>query len=166
MPLATWSVGVGPVTLLVENHTTAHTLAGWLPPAGDIGEVIFSAGSQLPQVLASLPEDHAGPLAHFGDLDLRGVEIAADGHQRSLDLGLGPLLPAGGLYRLILQVGKAKPTKSRRRVPAGPQVYGSLPTDLQEPVEQIIAAGSRIAQEAASTDVLAGLDTSTFDPLS
>ena len=165
LPIASWPVGAGAATLLVENHTTAHTLARWRPTTGQIGAVIYSAGSQLPQILASLPTDMAGPLYYFGDLDLRGVEIAADGHQRALELGLGPLKPAAGLYRLLLQVGKPMPVKSRVRSPSGPHVYDWLPPSTRTHIEQIIASGDRIAQEATGSDVLAKQDRRTFDVL-
>lgn len=164
LPIASWPVGAGPVTLLVENHTTAHTLARWLPATGQIGAVIYSAGSQLPQILASLPPDHAGPLYYYGDLDLRGVEIAADGHQRALELGLGPLKPAAGLYRLLVQVGKPMPVKSRLRSPSGPHVYDWLPPSNRAHIEKIIANGDRIAQEATGSDVLASQDPFAFEP--
>lgn len=165
LPIASWPVGAGPVTLLVENHTTAHTLAQWLPTPGQIGTVIYSAGSQLPQILASLPTDHTGPLYYFGDLDLRGVEIAADGNHRALELGLGPLEPAAGLYRLLLHAGKPMPAKSRLRSPSGAHVYDWLPPHTRTRIEEIIASGARIAQEAVGSDVLATLDPSTFDVL-
>ncbi|MEU8658042.1 hypothetical protein, partial [Actinoplanes philippinensis] len=68
LPIAQWEIGEGPAALLVENHTTAHTLAQWLPADGQVGVVIYSGGSQLPQMLASLPDGWASPLYYYGDL--------------------------------------------------------------------------------------------------
>lgn|GEM_PF-6299223 len=152
-------------TLLVENHTTAHTLARWLHPTGQVGTIIYSAGSQLPQILASLPEAHTGPLYYFGDVYLRGVEIAADGDLRTDELGLGPLCPAAGPYRLLLDIGTPMPAKSRLRSPSGPHVYAWLPDDTRHQTENIIAAEQRIPQEAVRTDILHEPHAATFDPL-
>ncbi|MFF5230306.1 Wadjet anti-phage system protein JetD domain-containing protein [Dactylosporangium sp. NPDC000521] len=163
LPIIQWQVGAGTDALMVENHTTAHSLARWLHPDDTIGVVIWTGGNQLPQVLASLPTDWQRPLHYYGDLDLRGIEIAADGTNHAQALGLGPLTPASNLYRLLLQCGTPQKPKTRvRHVAADDGILDWFPPDLRQPIGAIIAAGLRIPQEATGTKQLASIDPRTF----
>jgi hypothetical protein len=165
LPIVQWPVGNGPAALLVENHTTAHSLARWLLCAdGAIGNVIWTGGSQLPQILASLPADWTSPLYYYGDLDLRGIEIAADGDHHSRALGLGRLSPASNLYRLLLEIGTPIKPKSRARVVAPDDtILEWFPPDLRTPIGAIIAAGLRIPQEATGRSQLTDIDPKNFN---
>jgi hypothetical protein len=163
LPIIQWPVGNGPAALLVENHTTAHSLAHCLRADGSIGRVVWTGGSQLPQILASLPDDWTSPLYYYGDLDLRGIEIAADGHAQAQALGLGPLTPAASLYRLLLDIGDPVKAKSRPRTIAAEHILAWLPPDLRAPVAAIITEGLRIPQEATGMDQFAGIDPADFD---
>ncbi|MFE9690568.1 Wadjet anti-phage system protein JetD domain-containing protein [Micromonospora sp. NPDC005806] len=165
LPLVQWQIGEGPAALLVENHTTAHSLACWLPADGTVGTVMWTGGSQLPQILASMPADWSGPLYYYGDLDLRGIEIAADGDHHAQALGLGPLTPASSLYRLLLNVGAPiKPRTRARIIAADHAILNWFPPDLRTPIGVIIAAGLRIPQEATGRSQLVNLDPKDFDP--
>jgi hypothetical protein len=167
LPLVQWQIGEGPAALLVENHTTAHSLARWLPTDGSIGTVIWTGGSQLPQILASMPADWTRPLYYYGDLDLRGIEIAADGDHHAQALGLGPLAPASDLYRLLLDVGTPiKPRTRARLITADHAILNWFPPDLRRPIGVIIAAGLRIPQEATGRNQLSSIDPKDFDPCS
>ncbi|WP_189115054.1 Wadjet anti-phage system protein JetD domain-containing protein [Pilimelia terevasa] len=164
LPLVQWHIGDGSAALLVENHTTAHSLACWLPASGSVGTVIWTGGSQLPQILASMPADWSRPLSYYGDLDLRGIEIAADGNHHAQALGLGPLTPASNLYRLLLDVGVPVKPKTRARIIAADHaILNWFPPDLRAPIGVIIAAGQRIPQEATGRRQLANIDPSEFD---
>ncbi|WP_028193270.1 Wadjet anti-phage system protein JetD domain-containing protein [Salinispora pacifica] len=165
LPLVQWQIGDGPAALMVENHTTAHSLAHWLPADGSVGTVIWTGGSQLPQILASIPADWTRPLHYYGDLDLRGIEIAADGDHHSQALGLGPLTPASNLYRLLLDVGTPiKPRTRARLIAADHAILNWFPPDLRTPIGVIIAAGLRIPQEATGRSQLISIDPKDFDP--
>ncbi|MEU8664710.1 hypothetical protein, partial [Actinoplanes philippinensis] len=118
-----------------------------------------------PQMLASLPDGWASPLYYYGDLDLRGIEIAADGHERAQDLGLGPLTCASPLYRLLLEVGTAIKPKSRPRTAVTKEVLNWFPAELQEPIADLVATGMRIPQEATGLRQFTQLSTEQFDPL-
>jgi hypothetical protein len=153
-------VGSGPVTLVVENFTTYASLAAALPAAGTVGRVVWGAGNQLSTVLAALA-DEAGrtgaPIAelrYFGDLDTRGLEIAADGARRCADLGLPPLLSAHQLYVALVETGPVRPPAGR--VPAT-ELLEWLPEGLRGPARAVLERG-RIAQEAVGAEVLDGLD--------
>jgi hypothetical protein len=165
LPVPTWPIGDGPAILLIENHTTAHTLAHWLGAGGAVGTVIWSGGNQLPQILQSMPDTHGRSLSYFGDLDHRGIEIAADGNQVAHDLGLGPLHPAGGLYRLLLQAGAPIPSKIRTPAKSPNPALAWLPLDLRDQVAEILISGYRIAQEAVNAEILAALSPTEYDPL-
>ncbi|MDG9674843.1 Wadjet anti-phage system protein JetD domain-containing protein [Micromonospora sp. DH14] len=166
LPVVQWPVGDGPAALMVENHTTAHSLARWLPAEGSVGTVIWTGGSQLPQILASLPSDWTSSLYYYGDLDLRGIEIAADGDHHAQALGLGPLAPASNLYKLLLDTGTPIKSKTRTRlVAADHAILDWFPSDLRAPIGTIIAAGLRIPQEATGRRQLANIEPHCFDPL-
>ncbi|GAA2531575.1 Wadjet anti-phage system protein JetD domain-containing protein [Pilimelia columellifera] len=163
LPPVQWQVGDGPAALLVENHTTAHSLACWLPANGSVGTVIWTGGSQLPQILASMPADWSRPLSYYGDVDLRGIEIAADGNHHAQALGLGPLTPASNLYRLLLEVGAPVKPKTRARIIAADHaILNWFPPDLRAPIGVIIAAGQRIPQEATGRSQLSNIDPNEF----
>jgi hypothetical protein len=49
--------------------------------------------------------ERPGALAYFGDLDVRGLEIAAAGARLAAELGLPPLNPAERLYRFLADHG-------------------------------------------------------------
>lgn len=162
LPIVEWPVGTGAATLLVENHTTAHSIAHWLPADAPIGTVIWTGGNQLPQILASLPTGWTSPLHYYGDLDLRGIEIAADGHQHAQALGLGPLTPATNLYQLLLHVGTPIKPKSRVRTTAAEHVLDWFPPSLRTPIATLITAGLRIPQEATGKQQLTTIDPHSF----
>ncbi|MEU8216721.1 Wadjet anti-phage system protein JetD domain-containing protein [Micromonospora taraxaci] len=163
LPIVQWHVGDGPAALMVENHTTAHSLARWLPAEGSVGTVIWTGGSQLPQILASLPPGWTSSLFYYGDLDLRGIEIAADGDRHAQALGLGPLAPASNLYKLLLDTGvPIKPKTRTRLVAADHAILDWFPSDLRAPIGAIIAAGLRIPQEATGRKQLANIEPQVF----
>src|SRR4051794_11859496 len=109
-PVARHPVGSGPVTLLVENWSTYESLAAALPADGEVGTVAYSAGNSLGAVLTALADDPPVALAYFGDLDVRGLEIAAAGSRLATELGLPPLVPATVLYRLLVDHGQPADT--------------------------------------------------------
>ena len=110
-PLIRQEVGTGPVLLLVENYATYHSLTATLPADGEAGTIIYSAGNTLGTVLTAIADQEERPeaLAYFGDLDVRGLEIATAGARLAAELGLPPLNPAERLYRLLLDHGRPAP---------------------------------------------------------
>jgi hypothetical protein len=156
-PLVRQEVGLGPVLLLVENYATYHSLTVTLPADGEAGTIIYSAGNTLGVVLTALADQEGRPeaLAYFGDLDVRGLEIAAAGTRLAAALGLPPLKPAARLYRLLLDHGHPAPAGTYPGPEKAQTAVTWLPAPLRAPVLSILVAGNRLAQEAVGRELLA-----------
>jgi hypothetical protein len=153
-PLVAQRIGEGPTWLVVENYTTAHTLGALLPADGAIGTVVYGAGNQIGQLLPQIADAGPAALAYFGDLDIRGLEIAVAAGRTAADLGLPPLRPAVGLYRLLLDVGTPQPAGA---VPAPRRLDAAcawLPETVHDDTAQLLRTGHRLAQEAVGVEVL------------
>ena len=153
-PLVRHPVGPGPVTLLVENWTTYHSLSRTLSEDGEIGYLVYGAGNTLGSVLGALADEPPAAMAYFGDLDARGLEIAVAGDRLAVELGLPALRPAAVLYRLLLDHGHRAPVDP---VPTGERVRRAvswLPAAMRSPVRQVLEAGDRMAQEAVGLELL------------
>ncbi|MBI3687637.1 MAG: hypothetical protein HY241_09965 [Actinobacteria bacterium] len=154
-PMVRHRVGAGRVTLLVENYATYDSLSTALPAVGEVGEVVYSAGNTLGTVLTALAD--VGPpdaLAYFGDLDVRGLEIAAAGARLATELGLPPLVPAERLYQLLLQHGRPAPTGPKPDAARARAASAWLPESLRVSVLDVLLAGNRLAQEAVGLELL------------
>jgi hypothetical protein len=102
--------------------------------------------------------DQPGPpeaLAYFGDLDMRGLEIAAAGARLAAELTLPPLNPAGQLYRFLLDHGQPAPAGTYPSLEKARAAVIWLPAPLRDPVLSILVAGNRLAQEAVGRELLA-----------
>jgi hypothetical protein len=153
-PLTRHRIGSGQVTLLVENWATCHSLTKTLPSDGNVGSVVYGAGNTLGTVLTALADEPPLPLVYFGDLDVRGLEIAGAGYRFAANLGLPALRPAGTLYQLLLEHGYpavVDQAPTRERVRRG---LGWLPAPLRPAAGQILDGGHRLAQEAVGLELL------------
>jgi Uncharacterized protein conserved in bacteria C-term(DUF2220) len=159
-PLIRQEVGMGPVLLLVENYATYHSLAGTLPADGEAGTIIYSAGNTLGVVLTAIADQGRQPeaLAYFGDLDVRGLEIAAAGARLAAELELPPLNPAERLYQLLLDHGRTAPAGSYPGPAKARAAVTWLPSVLRAPVLDVLLAGNRLAQEAVGQELLTRID--------
>jgi hypothetical protein len=156
-PVVRQRVGTGPVTLVVENFATYESLAATLPSDGEVGEVVYGAGNTLGVVLSALADN--GPvegLSYFGDLDVRGLEIASAGTRLAVELGLPALLPAARLYQLLVEHGQAAPADSTPEPVKAGAAVGWLPPALRTAVLDVLVAGNRLAQEAVGLELLHG----------
>lgn len=154
-PVVRRAVGPGPVTLIVENYATYHSLAATLPKGGQVGDVVYGAGNTLTTVLTAIADaGGAAALAYFGDLDVRGLEIAAAGARLAAGLGLPAVLPAARLYRLLVDHGTPAvadgATDARRALNA----VTWLPAPLRDQVLQVLLDARRLAQEAVGLELL------------
>jgi hypothetical protein len=159
-PLIRQEVGTGPVLLLVENYATYHSLTATLPADGEAGAIIYSAGNTLGVVLTAIADRGERPeaLAYFGDLDVRGLEIAAAGARLAAELGLPPLNPAEWLYRLLLDHGRPAPASTYPGPAKARAAVTWLPAVLRDPVLDVLIAGNRLAQEAVGQELLTRVD--------
>lgn len=160
-PLLRHRVGAGPVLLLVENYATYHSLAATLPADGEVGVVAYGAGNTLGAVLTTVADEPPPALAYFGDLDLRGLEIAFAAAQSVGGLGLPPLFPAAHLYALLLDHGK--PATAKRHPPAERvrRALEWLPDLLRERAGDVLGRGRRLAQEAVGLELLTRVELVT-----
>ena len=159
-PLIRQEVGEGPLLLLVENYATYHSLAATLPADGEAGTIAYSAGNTLGAVLTAIADQGERPeaLAYFGDLDIRGLEIAAAGARLAAELGLPPLNPAERLYRLLVDHGRPAPAETSPGVVKAHAAVAWLPAPLRAPVLDVLATGNRLAQEAVGLELLTKVD--------
>jgi len=159
-PLIRHEVGTGPVLLLVENYSTYHSLAATLPADGEAGTIIYSAGNTLGTVLTAIADQEERPqaLAYFGDLDVRGLEIAIAGTRLTAELGLPPLNPAEPLYQLLLDHGRPAPAGTYPGPAKARAAVTWLPADLRPPALDVLVGGDRLAQEAVGRELLTRVD--------
>jgi hypothetical protein len=95
-------------------------------------------------------------LLYFGDLDVRGLEIAAAASTTAESLGLTPVRPSVDVYMLLLTHGR--PSRALKRAPTADRVADAvawLPPRVRTPVTELLVTGHRMAQEAVGMDVLA-----------
>jgi len=64
------------------------------------------------------------------------------------DLGLPPLVPAGRLYRLLIEHGHPAPADTRTNLAKARAAASWLPLALRGSVLDVLVAGNRLAQEA------------------
>jgi hypothetical protein len=154
-PVVRQRVGTGAVTLIVENFATYESLAATLPADGQVGEVVYGAGNTLGVVLTALADSGGVEgLTYFGDLDVRGLEIAAAGTRLAGELGLPALVPATRLYKLLLEHGQVAPAESTPEPVKARAAVGWLPPALRAAVLDVLVAGNRLAQEAVGLELL------------
>jgi hypothetical protein len=152
-------VGAGPVTLIVENIATYHSLACELPPDGEVGRVVLGRGNDLGSVLTGLAAVPPCELRYFGDLDVEGLRIARRGAASAAVLGLPELRPAARLYALLVEHGHPQPAKART-IADLPALVAWLPESVRGPVGDMFAAGRRLAQEWVGRELLGTVDLS------
>jgi len=154
-PVVRQRVGTGPATLVVENFATYESLAAMLPADGEVGEVLYGAGNTLGVVLTALADGGGVEgLTYFGDLDVRGLEIAAAGTRLAGELGLPALVPATRLYQLLVEHGAVAPAESTPDPVKARTAAGWLPPALRTAVLDVLVAGNRLAQEAVGLELL------------
>jgi hypothetical protein len=151
-----------PTLLVIENHTTYDTLLGQLRGGGDVagcgevGVIAYGAGRQFEAAVSYVAELPAAVdrVLYFGDLDDPGLEIAVNAARRSAELGLPVVEPAGGLYRLLFEVGRAAPWERAVTRSRAQRLAAWLPEDVRARAVALLVAGERLAQEAVGVDVL------------
>lgn len=156
-PFVVREIGPGTTLLVVENHTTFHTLARHLAETGDIGLIAYGAGRQFEasvSYIADLPRD-AQRVLYFGDLDDPGLSIAANAARSAKSLELPAIEPAVGLYQLLIQYGRRAPWERPSARARARRLSEWLPGDLRPPVIDLLLAGERLAQEAVGVEALA-----------
>lgn len=162
-PPFTWArVGSGSVLLVVENAATFHSLANLAPTDSPLGFVAYGGGNAFPasvEFVRDLPTiaNRDGPITdirYFGDLDVKGLDIARRAAEAAKQIGLPPILPAIGLYARLFRLGTPQAAVPVPDIDAEGLVAW-LPAALRAAAHQHLVAGRRLAQEAVGTDLLA-----------
>jgi hypothetical protein len=154
-PLALRRIGDGRTVLVIENSDTYQTLGDLLvEDPGPIRWLAYGAGHGFTASVARLIDlQDVNAIAYYGDLDTDGLQIPLRAHAVATALGLPPITPASGLYRLLLG----------QRASAGldaPDIFeverlvAWLPEDLHADAAAVIGGGKRIAQESTGVRLL------------
>ncbi|MGH2500228.1 MAG: hypothetical protein ACRDF0_09095 [Candidatus Limnocylindria bacterium] len=161
-PFAYTSVGEGEVALVIENAATYSSVIASLPMGSPVGIVAFGGGNSFVRTVAYFGDLAAKgqtirAIRYFGDLDQDGLRIPDGADSVARELGLPRVLPAPALWAALLHHGM--PAKHPAVSPAvAARLVRWLPAGLRVDAERHLIAGTRLAQEALSLDVLR-LDT-------
>lgn len=160
-PFSYRRVGVGPVALVLENVATFRSALATAPADGPVGLVIFGGGSNfcasicyLAELAAEGPATFIREVRYFGDLDRRGLAIPIAADAASREAGLPPVQPAVGLWKRLLEVGRRGASPPVDALTAD-RLVGWLPLSLRSNAKELLVSGSRLAQEAVGTTLLA-----------
>jgi hypothetical protein len=141
--------------LCVENTTTYDTLCRFNKEAGLWAFVAYGRGNGFASMadgIAVVTESYShNRLMYFGDADLEGIEIAARGAKRFLELGITVELDHR-LYNLLVKFGHVVSSKTGGKVSedAARLLAGAELSSLSD----MFMRYQRIAQEWAGMDAL------------
>jgi hypothetical protein len=149
--------GTGTTLLIVENQATWHSARQVLREQGSsrIGPVAWGSGAQILTRIAYVADLPARPskVEYFGDLDIRGLQIAADLSRTAARLSLPAVVPAQELYALLREAEPARADRGARPDEAV-QLAAWLPGPLRSWAEELLTSGRRVAQEHAGYEQL------------
>ncbi|MFF3567940.1 Wadjet anti-phage system protein JetD domain-containing protein [Nocardia jiangxiensis] len=155
-PLAYERVGSGGIVLVIENSDTFETIRRHLDgDCGQVGYVAFGGGHAFEASAARIASlDGVTDIAYYGDLDNEGLTIPQRANSSAVALGLPPIRPARGLYRLLLQHGL--PCQAHRPITAleAERRVSWLPEDVRYKASDILLSGHRLSQETTGRILL------------
>lgn len=159
-PFVYTPTGPGPAALVIENAATYDSVLRALPRDGrsPIGLVAFGGGNAFVATVGYFAELVRGgkqieEIRYFGDLDTEGLRVPVNADRVALTLGVPRVLPANALWVLLLAHGRPSAHQPIRGSTARKLVTW-LPIALQAEAAAHLEAGSRLAQEAVSLDLL------------
>ncbi len=144
------------VLLVVENHTTYHTLARLLHgQPGAVDTIAFGGGTAFIASVANAVNLPRPPqrILYYGDLDSNGLRIPVAAADAATAAGLPAPAPAAALYTLLLEIGR--PTAAPACPPAiAVERAAWLPASLRPAVTELLQGGRRLAQEWTGFEAL------------
>lgn len=151
-------LGDGP-WLVVENWTTYSTLTRAAVRDGWDGCLVYGSGMQVTTRIAALAEQRPAPasLLYFGDVDATGFSIARTAAATVHDLGLPPLRPALGMYRLLLERRIDRRANANANVDLIDWARAWLDGDLGDEVALLLAERVMVVQEAVGWETFASV---------
>lgn len=159
MAVAAVEGAAGRDVLVVENHTTFHSALGAAGAHAAAGRAVrygwvgYGAGQQIERNVPSLLALAPAAIDYFGDLDAKGLAMAAVGARRCRQVGLPDLRPARALYEALLARGRPQPC---RQTPVEWPEAGLawLGPELAGQVEARLGRTCWLAQEWVGREVL------------
>jgi hypothetical protein len=158
--------GAGEDALILENHDTFHSACAARAAAqemtttgtGGLRWLIFGCGNAILKSAPHLLHLPARParILYFGDLDLRGLQIAYELQAQLRALGLPPILCAAPCYERLCAF-PATWAHARARQPQGEaaptpaQLLSLLPAPVAARADEVLRGGQRWAQEWITT---------------
>jgi len=156
------SAGSGDILLVVENSDTFDSLLAVLRGNDDhrVGLVAWGAGTGFEASVLSIARlSHLiAEVRYFGDVDENGLRVPASAAVLAAAEGLPPIRPATGLYDALLGVGVPQAGQRQVTPAAAADLVNWLDEDHREPVEELLLAGERLAQEAVGLAYLSQHD--------
>lgn len=161
-PMAVGEVegATGRDVLVVENGTTFHSALRAARHLVTAGVAIryrwigFGVGRQLRAIVPSLLDLRPTALDYFGDLDARGLTIAAEGARSCRDGGLPALRPSLPLYSALLDQGRPQPVRAIAHWPDDGLAW--LGDGLAARVQAHLGTTSWLAQEWVGYEAMTG----------
>ncbi|GAA3809902.1 hypothetical protein GCM10022226_32870 [Sphaerisporangium flaviroseum] len=155
-PLAYERVGGGGIVLVIENSDTFETINSLLAGnCGQVGYVAFGGGHAFEASVARIGRlVGVTDIAYYGDLDGNGLTIPQRANVSAAALGLPPVRPAAGLYRLLVRQDVRGPAPQRVDPLVAERRVSWLPATLRRQAADILVAEERLAQEATGTVLL------------
>jgi hypothetical protein len=159
-PMAVGDVegATGREVLVVENGTTFHSVLRAARTHVAQGVPVryrwigFGVGRQLRAIVPSLLDLRPSAVDYFGDLDARGLTIAAEGARACRDCGLADLRPSPVLYGELLERGRPQPTKAPAHWP--PEGMTWIGDELATRLRARLGTTAWLAQEWVGVEAL------------
>ena len=156
--------------LIVENNDTWESFCVWNRSAEKFAAIAYGGGGHAKGILYDeifldtlLERCDSRALLYLGDLDPRGLRIAAATAARRAARRAIPLSPAVTFYDWLLARGRRVLAESRERPRAAYLAW--LPERLRVPVAELFAARQRIPQESLGTRALRGWSPERDGPI-
>ena len=149
-PLAYERLADDGTILVIENSDTFETISTLLAEQpGRVGYVAFGGGHAFEASIARIAKlKGVTDIAYYGDLDDDGLIIPQRANTTAAALGLPPVRPAAGLYRLLLHRDRRGPAPRSVDPLLALRRTSWLPADIRDQAVDILVAGHRLAQEA------------------
>ncbi|WP_316251842.1 Wadjet anti-phage system protein JetD domain-containing protein [Paraburkholderia sp. UCT31] len=147
---------LGKSVLVVENHNTYWSFAGWNEATRRYTAVIYGGGENFRltgrALRQAMQETGASSAEYFGDLDPKGLSIPVD-FNRSVEPGYPTVSAALPLYRWLLANGVRREKPECATYVAG-LAAAWLGAELAAKLETVWSAGMWLPQEALGTEQL------------
>jgi len=116
----------------------------------------YGAGNQLPKAIGGAAQLDPQPTAiwYFGDLDIEGLQIAANAEAAAVRHGLPSVRPALPLYQALLSSGVRQSGKKALDDAMAWTATAWLDESLRSVAAAVLSAGTRIAQESVGHEAL------------